>query len=43
LTLFPYTTLFRSGEDFKDLYKKADTALYLAKKEKGQLKIYKEQ
>ena len=32
-----------SWEDFKDLYKKADTALYLAKKEKGQLKIYKEQ
>ena len=27
----------------RDLYKKADTALYLAKKEKGQLKIYKEQ
>lgn len=31
----------REGEeDFKDLYKKADSALYLAKQEKGQLQFY---
>ena len=31
----------REGEEeFKDLYKKADSALYLAKQEKGQLQFY---
>ena len=32
---------WRNGEeDFKDLYKKADSALYLAKQNKGQLRFY---
>ena len=43
ITISAGGALRNAGEDFKDLYKKADTALYLAKKEKGQLKIYKEQ
>ncbi len=33
--------VLRNGEeDFKDLYKKADSALYLAKQNKGQLRMY---
>ena len=43
ITISAGGALRNAGEDFKDLYKKAETALYLAKKEKGQLKIYKEQ
>ena len=42
ITISAGGALRNAGEDFKDLYKKADTALYLAKKEKGQLKIYKD-
>lgn len=35
ITISAGGALRNAGEDFKDLYKKADTALYLAKKEKG--------
>ena len=43
ITISAGGALRNAGEDLKIYIKKADTALYLAKKEKGQLKIYKEQ
>lgn len=42
ITISAGGALRNAGKILK-IYIKADTALYLAKKEKGQLKIYKEQ